>query len=183
MKFTIVTVIFDVEYPLLLLQTRSIVLYAEKNDIEEIIFIQNYDINNQKNTVFLEKSISILQASGFRVKIIHRKEFLADSQATGWKLQQSLEFMASSIVHTPYYLILDTKNHFIRKVNYNRLFIDNKAISHKTVKSGLMLEWLQKSMAALNLNIDENEKSMPTTTPYLVNTKIAIEFIKYIDEP
>jgi UDP-N-acetylglucosamine pyrophosphorylase len=41
-----------------------------------------------------------------------------------------------------------------------------------------MLEWLKKSMASLNLDISENEKSMPITT-YLINTK---ELIKYIGE-
>jgi uncharacterized ubiquitin-like protein YukD len=183
MKFTIVTVIFDVEYPLLLLQARSIVLYADKDDIEEVIFVQNCDINNQKNTVFLEDSINILQVNGFIVKVLHRDKFLTNTGTIGWKLQQSLKLMVSSMVHTPYYLLLDTKNHFIRKVNRSRLFIGNKAISNKTIKSGLMFEWLKKSMAALNLDVDENEKSMPTITPYLVNTKIAIELMEYVGEP
>ncbi|MDR3178234.1 MAG: DUF6492 family protein, partial [Campylobacteraceae bacterium] len=182
MKFTIVTVVFDIEYPLLLLQARSIVLYVKKDDIEEIIFIQNCDINNQKNTIFFESSINILRANGFMVRIVHRDKFFVGIQASGWELQQSLKLMASAIVHTSYYLVLDTKNHFIREVNCNRLFVGDKAISHKTIKYGSMLEWLKKPMASLNLDISENEKSMPTTTPYLINTKLVIELTKYIGE-
>ena len=85
-----------------------------------------------------------------------------------------------------YILILDSKNHFVKKFNfYDFFFVDNSNILMQKVKlriiKGNQLLWLISSLQFFDVPlISANFLIPPTTTPYLFNKKLLTEMIEKI---
>ena len=132
MKFTVVTVTYDEEYPLLLIQARSIVEYVPSADLEEVIFIKNCGREATKNSKYFEKAVKTLLDAGLKVRVLHRDDYEVSpelSAANGWKDQQAMKILVANDIATDHYLLLDTKNFFTRRTGVEQLFRNGKAIT------------------------------------------------------
>ncbi|HEH9408458.1 TPA: hypothetical protein SIA33_001433 [Aeromonas salmonicida] len=184
-KITIVTVVYDKEYPLLLVQARSIVRYVDREFIAEIIWIVNHSKGEQQiNGKYFKEAAETLMLSGFKLIIVDREKYGIEGQCGGgWRHQQILKLLIANDIGTEHYFLLDAKNFFNKTINQERLFKNERAISFKWNCSPLMRSHLESSAKSLGCNIDKNELVMPTATPYMMVTSIVKELIMYTDKP
>jgi len=105
--FTVVTVVHRTDLTLIKLQARSLSRYLDRSFVREIIVIDN--------TVG-EKSIQpgelLPQYGSLPVRLIARYPV----EAKGWYTQQVQKLMIARQITTPYYLLLDAKNHLVRRI-------------------------------------------------------------------
>lgn len=186
-RLTLVAVIFDVEFPLLLIQSRSITKFIDPKYIHEVIWIINHsDSELLMNLEFFEEAKEELKKNGFNLSIYWRSHFGIEKyigDATNWKHQQTLKLLACSFVGTKHYMVLDTKNFFVKKINAENIIKNNKAITFKYKCSEGLKPWLIESSKCFDLNIELDDYVMPTATPYIFDTKIVHQLLNYLGFP
>lgn len=187
MKFSIVTVTYPAEYPLLLLQARSIVKYVERADLEQVVFIRNCDWTTHENDHFFFAALSVLEDAGIEVRIISRAEFRLDPKYTaksGWKDQQALKLLVARKLSVPHYLLLDSKNFLTRPVGSERLLPCGRAVTFTGPVGPAMKDHLDTSFRAMGLQAPpEGSPVMPTATPYMMNRGVVLDLLHEIGEP
>jgi hypothetical protein len=143
-----VTVTYSREYPLLRLQALSMAYFfdaADDNRFKDIIVVLS-DLCHRDSCV-REFNETILPYYGHlqsRVKVYNARELVANESHVGyehsswrqdyvkldgimyprgWRVQQVLKLTVASVVRSKYYVILDSKNHFLRSTTTG-LFVD-----------------------------------------------------------
>jgi len=110
--------------------------------------------------------------------------------ADGWVVQQLLKLKISSIVHTEYSLVLDSKNHFINKVSSADFFIDGKPlyniisenIKFENGSSDLMSEWFMNSFELFDLDyVNYVDNVLEALTPFIMKKDISARLIEYVE--
>lgn len=122
-KYTFVTVFYEDEYELLLLQARSIRIYGNAEIIEKILLIDNSERplpRGWKARILSEYG----RLSGL-VQIVSARDLARLPWSKGWKTQQILKLMAAHLVATERYLILDSKNHLVFPLSREALEASN----------------------------------------------------------
>lgn len=180
-NITVVTVTYDQEYPLLLIQANSIIQYMRPEFVREIVWIVNHAPGEYPgNEAYLYMAASRLLRHGFALRIIPRGQFGLENhtqRGSGWRHQQALKLLVSGLVSTPHYLLLDTKNFLTRPVDAGTLFRNGKAISSKTKCPTNLRPWLEASARAVGCDIDGAPWFLPTVTPYLMHAATVREMI------
>ena len=184
------TLVFNhyIEIELLKLQAISF-KYCESKFINKIfIFYNDYGNNNidflkdyyPKN---LRSKVNII----YRDNTVHK--YICCSS---WKNQQYFKLYLSNYIESKYYVILDGKNHFIRKVNLND-FIKNNKPKLYLKNPGNMIKYYRNSLEYFKIKdpfeyeySNDNTKAignsiLTTTTPYIFITQHVINMIKYIE--
>ena len=127
------TIVFNnpVEINLLKLQASSFIK-VDKNIIDKIYVFYN----DNENTLSAFKEMfdkEIIDLYPNYLKHLIHVISLSDIDATDlipstWFTQQIVKIIISKIISTKYYVVLDSKNHFINNVNKEYFFQDNKPI-------------------------------------------------------
>ena len=174
----IVTIVFDCETEKNLLKVQFFSYKFIKFEINNIYVIWNDDGNH----IYLQEYISWLpDYLRGKVKLIHRDN-LINKQETNWYNQQILKILISQIVESDYYLILDTKNHFIRNVYIEDYFYYSAPAARPKLFIGDAGSMIQYYKNCLNyFDVKSNVKAL-TTTPFLMNKNITIEMIQFIEK-
>ncbi|WP_045860041.1 DUF6492 family protein [Teredinibacter purpureus] len=114
----IVTTIFDdeAEFRLLRLQAKSYTL-VDPESVNTVFIIYN----DKHFDVFTNKKLPVLvndypEAFRGKLEFVDSEVFGIDRLTPGWLSQQQIKLAVSTIVKSECYLVLDAKNHFIRKV-------------------------------------------------------------------
>ena len=117
-KIDLATICFGEELGLLALQARSVRLYMDQAVLGTIHLVVN-----DKNFTQIEKHIRthILPEYGGLASRVRIYSYFALTnnmriKKLGWRSQQALKLLISQHIENPTYLILDSKNHFIRAV-------------------------------------------------------------------
>ncbi len=111
MRYTFVTVVYEDEYDVLLLQARSMRIYCERAVLEKIIII-----DNSQNAMPRKWATRILDEYGdIRqfAQILRPSDFASMPRLKGWTSQQLLKLAISRLVVTDRYVLLDAKNQLI----------------------------------------------------------------------
>jgi hypothetical protein len=130
MQVDFVTVTFSRDFNLLKLQARSIVLYVPESFINSIILICNDSLENMERlkTYILPEYKHLAE----KVKIIDSRTLYSHEgipeYSYGWFPQQILKLRAYKLVTSKYYIVLDSKNHFIRPITDHYFFQDGKPL-------------------------------------------------------
>ncbi len=183
-KTDVVVVAFCDELRLLKLQARSFAKYASGESIGNIYIIL-HDNKVQEFTRYFKKHI--LPEYGHlkgKIKLTPYTSVLGHRLETpNWWTQQSIKILASSLVETAHYLILDCKNHLIRPLERSKLYTaDNKMLMplghyHK--------DFDDKLQSAFKYFGGEGtpvlDKALPTITPFLIKKNIAQNIINHIE--
>jgi hypothetical protein len=204
--FTFVTIIYNniAENKLLQLQAKTFylvdsclitaiyVIYNDNNFEEYKKMFNNEIIEHYPENI--KKKVKLLSGDSFFILNTSRHK---NNNNTGWKNQQILKLYVSQIIDTEYYIVLDSKDHFINYVDYNTFFLNGNPIYLYFKKENIprMKCYLSHSMkyfknytktindktGIINLN-DKNRvyNLIWPITPFLFNTKTVQMLIDFI---
>ncbi|ALJ19075.1 DUF6492 family protein [Microbacterium sp. No. 7] len=109
---SVVTVVFEVEIPLLLLQARSLRAHVPAERIARYIVIDN--TARGLSPADRRRIAGELGDHAPRLRVVRPADLVDVPAAKGWVVQQVLKLAVSALVDTDHYVALDAKNHFVR---------------------------------------------------------------------
>ena len=178
----LVTVSYLEEGPLLKLQARSLALYGDRALIGNIFIIVN-ECRLAKFKRYLNKEI--LPEYGrlaYKVKLINYSELFSEpikAKHLGWKSQQALKLLAARCVCSDAYMILDTKNHFVRPLTADRIIAPSGQLKmHLGEINNSFKDHFTRACAFFGL--DETpafDQALPTATPFLMYKDIVLNLL------
>jgi len=171
----------DLEIKLLKLQSMSF-SYLDTNLINNIFIIYNdigeFDLN------LIINNYPILYRE--RVRLVNRQQCSAfidiKSEPSSWLNQQLVKLFVSKIVKSEHYLMLDSKNHFIRNINYSDCFDSNGKpkihLDTYTKKEGMIVRYFN----CLDYFNVQSDLVFTTVTPFLFKTQYVLDMMNFISE-
>lgn len=111
MKLTVVSVVHDVELPLLQLQARSLAVHVPVGLVGRIIMVDN-------TARGLRPAARARLLDGYgrhvdRVEVLRPAQVARVPAAVGWRSQQVLKLAVADLLGDERYVVLDAKNHFV----------------------------------------------------------------------
>lgn len=161
------TVSFELDVRLLELQLLSIDKMFEHDVISGVVITLNGKDNDalaERVRVFLNEEVS--HALAQKVRVARADNFFTAS-ADGWRDQQYLKLYTVAGSTADWVIVLDSKNHFIKKTNCSDFFDGDRAKTYFGAPSGQLMAWLTASKAVYGIDVDDR-RAMPTVTPYLM---------------
>ncbi|MCW3492766.1 DUF6492 family protein [Microbacterium sp. SSM24] len=179
---TFVTITYRAEDTLLLLQARSLALYARPDDVASVIVIDNGSPRMSRRT--RRRLLDAYGPLADRVRIVRRSELGSDVAASGWMSQQVMKLAAHRLVQTPTYVLLDAKNHLIRPVSVSDfLAADGRArTGFQSYLSHPLLPRLRRVLDYLGLDQAAADHFPPTSTPFVAHREVAAALIDDIEK-
>lgn len=114
----LVVVGFTGELRALKLQARSIRLYARHGTFSRIYIVVNDNAFSHFRRYFESEVLPEYGDHADRVELVDYRALTGKPfKKTGWRSQQALKLLVARLVDAPQYLLLDSKNHFIRSVD------------------------------------------------------------------
>lgn len=188
-KLDLVSITFEQEIRLQLLQAISIEKHFEIDNINKYMIVLNGS-SNQELAEYLEDLFNLFELSRSlqrKIQFINANDLLdwipPETENRSYLLQQIIKLKIARLVNSKHYLLLDSKNHFIRDVNIDD-FISNEKIKTQFKKPAYgLIKFLNHSLSVFNLrNEDYIENAMPTITPYLMKTLYVRELTTFLEE-
>ncbi|KRB37173.1 DUF6492 family protein [Microbacterium sp. Root180] len=178
---TFVTITYRAEDTLLLLQARSLALYARPDDVAAVIVIDNGSPRMSRRA-----QRRLLDAYGplsDRVRIVRRSELGSDVASSGWMSQQVMKLAAHRLVETPTYVLLDAKNHLIRPVAVSDFLAeDGRArTGFQSYLSHPLLPRLRHVLEYLELDQSAAGRFPPTSTPFVAHRDVVAALVDDIE--
>ena len=185
MPIDIVTVSFRDELHLLKLQARSFRVNLNPDDVGDILVIINDNdvdgfVEHFKREVAPEYGVHFIN----HLKLIPHSEIMdAALETPGWRTQQTLKLLAARNVRSSYYLILDTKNHFVKKTRLADFFsTTGLPLTYESPIGGTLEKYFRPSMEYFDVEADAHlAAAMPAVTPYVIETSLALELLKAVE--
>jgi Family of unknown function (DUF6492) len=110
MSISLVTVVFKEDFPLLLLQAKSLQVYMPASMAKEIIVIDN----DMPGSVWRQRLLLAYGSLAPKVRIIPASHIAPIRKGIGgWFKQQILKLEVYKFVNSPNYVCLDAKNHLV----------------------------------------------------------------------
>jgi len=184
-KIDFVTIFFNdpVDMNLIKLQAASF-SYVDENMIHKIYLAYN-DIGNGRE---LYESIKTHYPENIRDKIVFvsRSELGLDFlNVSTWVNQQLVKIKFCHMIDSLYYVVLDSKNHFICNVSYNTFFVDDKPLYkcflYSEPKGSAMSNPLNYYIELFHLQ-KYGIFISSAVTPYVFSTKIVKDLIDHIEK-
>lgn len=168
MKFDIATVTFDLEYPMLELQAKSIEKYFNA-EIGKIILINNSNQNIDYCKDWYGKFSNC-------VEIHHISNLVKNHTKNQYGNQMIAKIKLSNYCASENIIILDSKNWFINSITENKVVRDKKIAGGS---GGIGQEWASQwknSLDLFGLSIRDHPYTMYSArTPYFVKTHTLLE--------
>lgn len=182
-QLDLVVVGFTGELKMLELQARSIRLFAP-DVFSHILYVVNDQNFRAFEQFFDQKILPELGQVASRARLVDGKTMVGSKlKRTDWRSQQSLKLLAARHVSSPQFLVLDSKNHFIRPVD-SATFIDADG-RLRTHRYGFNEKFRSKFDNACQYfgvaELDPNLEAMPTATPFLMSTKAVCELVSDVE--
>ena len=180
--FDIVTVVCGQDLLPLRLQARSLALYMDPTFTGTIVLIVN-DLSQGK--VIARIRDAILPEYGCwrdRVRIVpfHHLGHGLDP-TNGWKIQQALKLVAAAIVSRPFYVVLDSKNHLVRRVHVTDFVTTLGLARQKLDADAPTLDGHSRTCARfLGLRPEDVGPCWPMT-PFVFHTRTARDLVDTIE--
>ena len=113
-KLSFVTVVFESEVDLLILQARSMDRYLDPGLLQELVVIDNSARGMRPTHVARLRQEYGKHAEALRVLRPH--DIAAVPRSVGWQAQQVLKLAVARLLSTRHYVALDAKNHLVAPV-------------------------------------------------------------------
>jgi hypothetical protein len=186
-----VTIIFnhEIEIHLLKLQAFSF-QFVEPHLISNILVFFNDDMNLKDNFLIQFEDIIKYYPENIKnkVKVLFLNDINLDFPYSNWFTQQLVKIEIAKKVSTKYYLMLDAKNHFIKKITKDLFFSsDNKPYMYFNDSGSAFNTYYNNCLEYFNVECPNNKKELgvlkiQTTTPFLFITQKCLQLIHYIEE-
>lgn len=197
-----VTVTFGEELGLLKLQARSFANFMPSRLVGTILIVANDDSSEQLARHISETVVPLYGDHAPKVHVLARSDLCGDYQFKhrGWISQQVLKLLAARFVQSDDYVILDTKNHFVRALDVSDFYASNGKLKHRCAnllhaKRPKWMRWLpygkhkklsrryRGSMQYFRLEPTEFARSsVPKTTPFPMNAALVRDLITHVME-
>lgn len=183
MKIDFVTVTYGMEIPLLRLQARSMRLFLDRGIVGSIVVVINEDDPGETRERILRDVLPEYGDLSGLVRIVAVGDIFSDrTRASGWKRQQTIKLMAATLPGEDHYVVLDSKNHFIKPVSLSRFIsADGRMISMRHRSHGERHYRLVKVLEYFGAGNVLLNSLMPITTPFVLPRREVAEMIRYIE--
>jgi hypothetical protein len=181
-RLTFVTVAFEGELTLMLLQARSMALYLPPEMVDEILVIDNSARGFSPD--FLTKLNAEYGRLAASVRVVRASDVVRIPPAVGWWSQQVLKVAVASRVTSQKYVILDAKNHFVAMPSLaNFVSVDGRArVNTHSYRDHRLRPDLENVLRYLN--IDESgyiDNYTAVATPFVMDSVIARELVAGVE--
>lgn len=168
-SFPIASIVFEGDYRLAVLQALSIDRLFDLDGLAEYTIVCNGEDNvNLRRSFEADVRPVVSNKLWGKVRIIEWKDLLGDAEKVGYYDQQALKLSLGDYYDTEFFLMLDSKNHFIRPTAAEDFFHDGKPYGPMTNTSDMWRPYLEKSFAAMDNDHADLRQMMPSITPYLM---------------
>jgi hypothetical protein len=180
--YTFVTVVHGADFGLMRLQARSFARYLDPGLAADIIVIDNPQ--SGATTPWRDLLASDYGSLGTKVRFLDARDVADIPQAmSGWFSQQILKLMASAIVTTERYLVLDGKNHLVRTLRRDQIEAPSgRPRSYlMNYETHSMRSFLVNTLNYFGLDAETHVRAFtPTTTPFVVSSELARDVVAYV---
>ncbi len=177
-RLTFVSVVFETEFPLLLLQARSMARFLDEALVHEVLVIDNSASGIPAATLAeLQHEYAHLAD---RVHVFRPDDVCRVPAAAGWRSQQVLKLCISDRVATNRYVVLDAKNHFTALPDHD--FFESAtgrptANAYSYEEHPLRHE-LERTLRYLDLEPDDHLRHFTATvTPFVLDTPVVRDLV------
>jgi len=189
-----VTILFDnvIEIQLLKLQAYSF-QFVDPDLINNIIVLFNDNIELKDNFIIQFEDIINYYPEHIKnkVKLLFLDDLNLDFSQSNWFTQQLIKIEIAKKISTKYYLMLDTKNHFIKNITKELFFSsNNKPFMYFNDSGGPgspfdiyynnCLDYFD--VKCPNTNLGLGDLKVQTTTPFLFITKACLNLMNYVEK-
>jgi Family of unknown function (DUF6492) len=175
---TFVSVVFETEFPLLVLQARSMARFLDESQVHEVLVIDNSASGIPKD-IHAELRHEYAHLAG-RVQVVRPDDVCRVPATGGWRSQQVLKLCISDRVATTRYVVLDAKNHFIAQPDpafFETAAGQPTANAYSYEEHPLRPE-LERTLRYLGLDPDDHVRRFTATvTPFVLDTRVVRELI------
>jgi hypothetical protein len=181
MKYTLVTVVFEDELPLLQLQAASLRRFAPSPMLEKIVVVAN-----SHDARFVQRLRGCVQWYGDSaplVTILDLSDFPQLPKTVGWFSQQLLKLLVARHVRTERYVVLDPKTHLIAPLT-------DAFLEHGDGRANMMdypytthtlRPYLERTLRYLHLEPDQYIQKFPSSAPpFIMYTDVTNDLIDSI---
>ena len=180
MGITICTVTFEADFRLTVLQLLSIDRLASLGAIESYILVLNGTDNSQLRLAINDVVNSLGGALQEKIQILEFDD-LVDGPRVGYYDQQAAKLALANVVETEYYLMLDSKNHFVAPTDFGHFFKGSKPIMHLQAISDYWRPYVDRSAQALDFPKEKSlERVSNSVTPFLFKVKYVRELTNFL---
>lgn len=189
LKFDIAGVSFRTEIDMLNLCLSSIDKKFDFNTINKILVVWNHDEPSTADEItHLYEKFSIYTKVSKKLEILPRKTVLGPVKLETlrpWRMQQALKLKAAQFLEMDHVLMVDTKNHFLRPVEFSDFF-DEKSVPFVMFRgygNGPFGDFLRGSFDYFNVPFEAQyqQKALPTTTPYMLHRRLVCDMLDDIE--
>ncbi|MFP7760249.1 DUF6492 family protein [Marisediminicola sp. LYQ85] len=178
---SLVTVVFEAEYPLLELQARSMAAFLSRETVREIVVIDNSWKPMSDRT-----RRRILRAYGphtDRVRFVGHREIAAVPPSIGWMRQQILKLEVARLVSSDAYVVLDAKNHLVAHADFSTFVAaSGRPLGNfHPYETHPLRTSLERVLGYVALPTNAYiRRFTATTTPFVILTNVATELVEAI---
>jgi hypothetical protein len=182
---TYVTVTYRAELALLRLQARSFRKFVPPKLVERIVVIINEVDAAETLDAFRRDILPEYGDLARKVEVVQANELMADRGALrGWRKQQTLKLLYARRTTAAAYIVLDSKNHFIKRVS-DTTFVgaEGRARSFRAAQRGSLMPYFVNSLRYFGLDPAEHvDRAMPATTPYVLDSAAVRDLLDDIED-
>lgn len=182
-KVSAVVVFYERELDMLSLLARSFNIYLDETLFDEVIFIDNSFEQPDLKSRFEAKVLSEMPRFARCVKYIYSADLGVElaNREDGYRTQQVVKLEVAKVVNNAHYLLFDAKNHLIKRLDRAQLFHHSgMPLSEYVVHSGYLEQCRKHSFDVWKVTLEDQQKCLPTVTPYLMITKLANQMLEAI---
>ena len=121
-----------------------------------------------------------------KVKLLSLQHLNIDYPAnSNWFSQQRVKIEIAKYINNKYYVVLDSKNHFISKIDKTFFFRNEKPILYFNSVGEEMLEYYNNCLNYFKINcpnISNRKLKIQTTTPFIFITEECLRLMNFIKE-
>jgi hypothetical protein len=181
-RLTFVSVVFEIEFPLLVLQARSMARFLEESRVHQVLVIDNSASGLPAATLAeLEREYAHLAD---RVRYVRPHDVCQVPATGGWRSQQVLKLCIADRVETGRYVVLDAKNHFVAAPD--AAFFESAdgrptANAYSYEEHPLRPE-LERTLRYVGLDPEDHVgRFTATVTPFVLDTAVVRELVADVE--
>ncbi len=176
-----VTVFFDIEYPLLLLQARSLSRYLNRNMVGRLVVVDNSrpGIRPAQKSALNREYADLAP----RVELITPRELGIAQDTQGDRGQQTLKLAAADYVSTSHYVVLDAKNHLVDHMDTAALLAPDgrSKVAVHSYRGHPREHGLQATLEYFGLDDRLIDRFTASTTPFVIETAAGRGLLRYVE--